>query len=191
MCFIKKYFFYQCSHDSYIYSYIHSFILTFIPGFICILTALRVVFQIAYCEDLGIPATKGAILIMILGAATGTGRVLFGKIIQHGFIDRLHMHQLSMVVTGAGSMMLPLIHSFEGIVAYAVVIGLVDGCYVVLLPVLTTTWAGAENEVLAWGFVSGTAAFTFTLGPPVAGATSWKMFPSSLYILVYYNFSYM
>ena len=52
---------------------------------------------------------------------------------------------------------------------YVVVVGLVDGCYVVLLPILTTSLVGIENSVLAWGFLIGTSSITFTLGPPVAG----------------------
>ena len=48
-------------------------------------------------------------------------------------------------------------------------VGLVDGCYVVLLPILTTSLVGLENSVLAWGFLIGTSSITFTLGPPVAG----------------------
>ena len=54
-------------------------------------------------------------LMMVLGATTASGRLLFGKIVQLGVLNRLHMHQLSMVVTGTGVMMLPLIKSYIGI----------------------------------------------------------------------------
>lgn len=52
---------------------------------------------------------------MILGATTAVGRIMFGKIVQHGVLNRLHMHQLSMVVTGTGVMVLPLIKSYTGL----------------------------------------------------------------------------
>ena len=108
-------------------------------------------------------------MVMILGACTAAARVLFGKVVELKILNRLHMHQLSMVVTGTAVMLLPLIKSFGGIVAYVVTIGLVDGCYVVLLPILTMSLVGAENAVLAWGFLVGTSSITFTLGPPAAG----------------------
>ncbi|XP_046560171.1 uncharacterized protein LOC124269203 [Haliotis rubra] len=124
---------------------------------------------VSYAVDNGISQEQGSMLVMILGAVTATGRILFGKIVQYGFLDRVHMHQLSMVITGAGTMLLPLITSFGGLAAYVIVIGLVDGCYVVLLPLLTCSLVGSDKAVLAWGFLIGTSSITFTLGPPVAG----------------------
>lgn len=106
---------------------------------------------------------------MVLGISTAIGRIMFGKIVGLGVLNRLHMHQLSMVVTGTAVMMLPMIRSFTGIILYVVIIGLVDGCYVVLLPVLTVSLMAGENSVTAWGFLIGTSSVTFTLGPPVAG----------------------
>ncbi|XP_060079659.1 monocarboxylate transporter 3-like [Ylistrum balloti] len=125
---------------------------------------------VSYAEDIGISPDQGSIFVMLLGASTAIGRISFGKIVQLGFLNRIHMHQISMVITGTGVMLLPMIKTFSGIVAYVIVVGLVDGCYVVLLPVLTTSLMGPENTVLAWCFLVGTSSITFTLGPPIAGA---------------------
>ncbi|KAL5010815.1 hypothetical protein ScPMuIL_013120 [Solemya velum] len=125
---------------------------------------------ISYAKDVGIPPENGSMFVMLLGACTATGRILFGKIVEFGVLNRLHMHQLSMVVTGTGVMLLPLITSFGGIIAYVIVVGLVDGCYVVLLPLLTSSLVGPENTVLAWGFLVGVSSFTFASGPAIAGA---------------------
>ncbi len=133
----------------------------------------------AHAEMKGISPNKGSILIMILGGSTAIGRVMFGKIIEFGFLNRVHMHQLSLVITGALSMILPLIGSFGGLVAYVVIIGLVDGCFVVLLPVLTTTLLGVENKEMAWGFLISLSSITFTIGPPIAGWWYCKKLPDS------------
>lgn len=61
------------------------------------------------------------------------------------------------------------------IVLYVVIVGLVDGCYVVLLPILTASLMGLENSVLAWGFLVGSSSITFTLGPPTAGRSLLKV----------------
>ena len=124
---------------------------------------------VSFAADNGVSAEDGALIMAVFGASTAAGRLLFGKVIQWGFLNRVHLHQLSMVITGVGSMLLPLLTTFGGLLVYVIVLGLVDGCFVVLIPVLTTTLMGAEQTVLAWGFTEGCSALTFTLGPPIAG----------------------
>lgn len=145
-------------------------------------------FQVAYAEECGLSPEEGSIFVMMLGACTAFGRIVFGKVVQYGYLNRLHMHQFSMVITGTGVMLLPLLKSFGGISAYVICVGLVDGCYVVLLPVLTATLVGVENTVLAWGFLVGASSITFTAGPPLAGIISvcitfLKMFEQHAVIL--------
>ncbi len=108
--------------------------------------------------------------MLLLGGCTASGRILFGKVIEWGYLNRLNMHQICMVLTGSAAMLLPLIRNFPGLVAYVIFIGLVDGCYVVLLPVLTSTLVGSGNDsVLAWGYLTMVSSITFSLGPPIAG----------------------
>ena len=92
-----------------------------------------------------------------------------GKIITFGILDRLNMHMLSMVITGVACMMVPLIKTFAGLMTYVICVGLVDGCFVVMMPLLTLTLAGVENKVTAWGYLVGVSSVTLMLGPPVAG----------------------
>ena len=66
------------------------------------------------------------------------------------------------------------------IVVYVIIVGLVDGCYVVLLPILTASLMGIENSVLAWGFMIGSCSITFTIGPPAAGR--FQSVPRYLYV---------
>lgn len=125
--------------------------------------------QVPYSIDVGIPDDKSFILMTVLGFCTATGRILFGKIVSLGILNQLQMHQLSMVIFGGGIMLLPLISSFNGLMVYTSFLGLVDGCYSVLVPLLTASLVGPENAVLAWGFLIGTNSLTFIMGPPVAG----------------------
>lgn len=125
--------------------------------------------QIAYAEEVGIPPSRGSIIVMTLGAASVVGRVSFGKIVTLGYLDHLHMDQLSMTVTGIMVLILPLIRTFSGLLFYVMVTGFVDGCYSVLLPTLTTAFSGHERKLAGWGMLNLFASVTFTLGPPVAG----------------------
>ena len=64
---------------------------------------------------------------------------------------------------------------------YVITVGLVDGCFVVLLPIMTASLIGIEKSVVAWGFLIGTCSVTFTLGPPVAGKNT--LFLKSLLLI--------
>ena len=133
------------------------------------------ILQVSYAVESGLSPKMASILVMLLGFFTASGRILFGKVIEWGFLNRLNMHQISMVLTGTAAMLLPLIKGFGGLVAYVIFVGLVDGCYVVLLPVLTSTLIGSGNDsVLAWGYLTMVCSITYTLGPPVAGKSVQK-----------------
>ncbi|XP_071152330.1 monocarboxylate transporter 12-like [Mytilus edulis] len=138
------------------------------PSYVWILHSVRSFSGV--CRRLWHSSRKGGHIYYDAWSLYSIWSILFGKIIQYGYLNRLAMHQFSMVVTGTGVMLLPYLKSFTGISAYVICIGLVDGCYVVLLPVLTATLVGVDNTVLAWGFLVGTSSVTFTAGPPLAGA---------------------
>jgi len=124
---------------------------------------------VSHVVDLGMTPAQGSILLMVLGGSTAFGRIVFGKLVDTGIMDRLHMQILSLVITGTGTMLLPLITNFWGILAYVLVMGMVDGCYVVLLSILTLNLMGADNHVVAFGYLTCANAITFMIGPPVAG----------------------
>ena len=77
---------------------------------------------------------------------------------------------MTMILTSVGYMTLPALRTFSVLMGYVVCMGLVDGCYVVLLPILTCSMVDDKKAVLSWGFLAGTTAVTFTMGPPIAGA---------------------
>lgn len=66
-------------------------------------------------------------------------------------------------------MFLPFIKSYAGLIFYVVILGLVDGCFVVLLPTMTIRLLGSEKASIGWSFLTGVAGITFALGPFVAG----------------------
>lgn len=74
-----------------------------------------------------------------------------------------------MVVIGIVVMMLLMICLFIGIILYVVIIGLVDGCYVVFLLVLMVFLMVGENFVMVWGFLIGISFVIFMFGFFVVG----------------------
>ena len=53
--------------------------------------------QMAYAQENDISEKMASIIMMVLGASTAAGRILFGRILQKGYLDRLRMDQLTMV----------------------------------------------------------------------------------------------
>jgi MCP family monocarboxylic acid transporter-like MFS transporter 10 len=94
---------------------------------------------------------------------------MWGKIVQWRILNQVNLHQASMIVTGTGYMLLPMIKSYGGLIAYCTVHGLVDGCFVVLLPIVTSKLVGSEKASVAWGFLVAVCSLTFMTGPPMAG----------------------
>lgn len=74
-----------------------------------------------------------------------------------------------MVVIGIVVMMLLMICLFIGIILYVVIIGLVDGCYVVFFLVLMVFLMVGENFVMVWGFLIGISFVIFMFGFFVVG----------------------
>lgn len=52
---------------------------------------------------------------------------------------------------------------------YVCCAGLTDGCYCVLLPLLTSHFLGADRAPTAWGFVVATCSISFMTGPALTG----------------------
>lgn len=125
--------------------------------------------QISYAVDMGMTKDEGSALIMVLGGTSAFARLLFGKVLSFQFLKRRELHQLSMMITATATMMVTISKGMGGFIVYVIVLGLVDGCNVVLLPLLTRSYAGDCNVPIAWGMLNGVSSITFILGPPVAG----------------------
>lgn len=75
------------------------------------------------------------------------------------------------------SFFVTLVKDYAGFVGYAVVFGLFEGCYVVLIPVITREIVGTQKMSYALGSMFTFMAFPMMLGPPIAGKIqlySWR-----------------
>ncbi|ESO84236.1 hypothetical protein LOTGIDRAFT_94870, partial [Lottia gigantea] len=125
---------------------------------------------VSYGVTNGIPVSKCTYFVMVLSGATTIGRLVSGRIVQKGYLNSLHFIQLCMIVIGVLFMILPTITSFAGLLPFIAFLGLVDGCYVVLLPMVTCSLVDYNDAILAWGMLAGTCSLSVTIGPPAAGA---------------------
>ncbi|XP_062615582.1 monocarboxylate transporter 10-like [Saccostrea cucullata] len=115
------------------------------------------------------PKSNAFILITCMQVTSGIGRLVFGKIADLKFVNRIYMQQCAFVVTGFVTACIPFSASFEGLVAICLIMGICDGISVCLLGPIAFDLVGPQNASQAIGFMLGGFSIPFTVGPPIAG----------------------
>ncbi|XP_036445319.1 monocarboxylate transporter 8 [Colossoma macropomum] len=110
------------------------------------------------------------VLLVCLGASSGVGRLLFGKVgdLIPG-VAKIYMQVASFMVLGLMSMMIPLCRVFEGLVVVCVFMGLCDGCFITIMAPIAFELVGPMQASQAIGYLLGLMAVPMTAGPPIAG----------------------
>lgn len=118
---------------------------------------------------LGIPVSQGALLLGYLSISAIFGKLLCGRLADLPRVRRLHIFILSALVLSLSSMCVTAAKNYHGLLAYTLVAGFFDGCFVVTVPLITQDIVGKELMAKAIGNLYGVVAFPLTLGPPVLG----------------------
>ncbi|MBN3295315.1 MOT8 protein, partial [Amia calva] len=113
---------------------------------------------------------KEWILLVCIGATSGVGRLLFGKIgdLIPG-VKKIYMQVASFMVLGLMSMMIPQCRVFEGLIVVCLFLGLCDGCFITLMAPIAFELVGPMQASQAIGYLLGLMALPMTAGPPIAG----------------------
>ncbi|PFX20669.1 Monocarboxylate transporter 10 [Stylophora pistillata] len=117
----------------------------------------------------GIPVSQGALLLGYLSLSAIFGKLLCGRLADLPRVRRLYIFVISATVLSVSSMCVTAARSYHGLLAYALVAGFFDGCFVVTVPLITQDIVGKELMAKAIGIQYGLVAFPLTLGPPVLG----------------------
>lgn len=120
----------------------------------------------------GIPVSQGALLLGYLSISAIFGKLLCGRLADLPRVRRLYIFVISATVLSVSSMCVTAARSYHGLLAYALVAGFFDGCFVVTVPLITQDIVGKELMAKALGIQYGLVAFPLTLGPPVLGETT-------------------
>lgn len=120
----------------------------------------------------GIPVSRGALLLGYLSISAIFGKLLCGRLADLPRVRRLYIFVISATVLSVSSMCVTAARSYHGLLAYALVAGFFDGCFVVTVPLITQDIVGKELMAKALGIQYGLVAFPLTLGPPVLGETT-------------------
>ncbi|XP_060068494.1 monocarboxylate transporter 10-like isoform X2 [Ylistrum balloti] len=115
------------------------------------------------------PGTDGNLLITFLQITSGIGRLVFGKVADFPFVNRIYLQQASFLIMGVVTVCIPLSGSYGGLVAISLIFGLCDGIFVCLLGPIAFDIVGHREASQAIGFLLGIFAVPFVVGPPTAG----------------------
>ncbi|XP_048771101.2 monocarboxylate transporter 10-like [Ostrea edulis] len=115
------------------------------------------------------PTSNAFILITCMQVTSGVGRLLFGKLADLEWVNRIYMQQTAFVVMGVVTACIPFSASFEGLIAICLILGICDGIFVCLLGPIAFDIVGPMEASQAIGFMLGGFSIPFTVGPPIAG----------------------
>ncbi|KAG9346538.1 hypothetical protein JZ751_006849 [Albula glossodonta] len=111
---------------------------------------------INFVKEQFVGSQKEWILLVCIGASSGVGRLVFGKV-------------ASFAVLGLVSMMIPQCRVFEGLVVVCLFLGLCDGCFITIMAPIAFELVGPMQASQAIGYLLGLMALPMTAGPPIAG----------------------
>jgi len=120
-------------------------------------------------QDLGIRKQKSAVLVGYMAMSQTVGKIVFGRIADHPRVNRVYLYQMCLLVCSVLTTLLPLFTTFNALLAYCIVFGFHEGCFVVLIAVLTGDIAGRKMMATAYGVMYFFTGIPMMLGPPVAG----------------------
>jgi len=120
-------------------------------------------------QDLGIRKHEGAVLVGYMAMSQTLGKIVFGRVADHPRVNRIHLYQMCLLVCSVLTTLLPVFTTYKSLLAYCIVFGFHEGCFVVLIAVLTGDIAGRKKMAAAYGIMYFFTGIPMMLGPPVAG----------------------
>ncbi|XP_054167344.1 monocarboxylate transporter 12-like [Oppia nitens] len=112
---------------------------------------------------------ESGFFISLIGIASTVGRLVFGYLSDHSFVNRLWLYSGSLTVCGIATMFSSLARSYNLMTIYCTIFGISCGTYVSLTSVILVDLLGIEKLTNAFGILllfQGVASF---IGPPIIG----------------------
>lgn len=119
--------------------------------------------------ELNFPSSSKDMPMMCLGIASFVGRIVFGIIGDLPRANRIVMQQVSVVLIGLSTMMIPLTDSYGFILFCFIMMGLFDGCFISVIGPIAIEICGAAGSTQAIGFLFAFCSIPLAIGPTIAG----------------------
>lgn len=142
---------------------------TIAAGMVFFANYIPYVYLIRFGESIGVPSSQGALLVGYLALAQTFGKILFGKLADFQRLSRQTLTQIGLLVMAVATCLCPLARSHLALLMYSLVSGTCDGCFCVMVGLLTHEIVGREMMAKAVGTMYGVVSIPMTIGPPLAG----------------------
>ncbi|KAM9127127.1 monocarboxylate transporter 8 isoform 1-T1 [Pangshura tecta] len=125
---------------------------------------------IKYVEEEFKENEKEWILLVCLGATSGLGRLVSGRIGDCiPGLKKIFLQVASFMLLGLMCMMIPQCQAFEGVIVVCLFLGLCDGFFITIMAPIAFELVGPMQASQAIGYLLGLMAIPMTAGPPIAG----------------------
>ena len=130
-------------------------------------------FQVQFVNE-KLPGYDGTYLVTCVAITSGVGRIIFGKISDLPYVNRIFLQQISFISIGICTMLLAAAPHFTGfefnaMIICALIMGLFDGCFITVLGPIAFDICGPAGASQAIGFLLTILSIPLTAGPPLAG----------------------
>ncbi|EDO37807.1 predicted protein, partial [Nematostella vectensis] len=127
------------------------------------------IFMVKYCESLGISSAAASRLLIYIGLATMTTRVLVGEVCDLRWLSASAMSQVAKTLSGAMAIAVAFAVTYGQFVVVSVLYGLADGAMATTLNFLLMSTVPASKMSSAFGFGSIATSVAVAAGPPLSG----------------------
>ncbi|XP_065545611.1 monocarboxylate transporter 8 [Lathamus discolor] len=125
---------------------------------------------VKYVEKRFQETKKDWILPVCLGAMSGLGRLIAGRIGDCiPGLKKIYLQVASFVLLGILCMMIPQCQGFEGVIVICLFLGLCDGFFTTIMAPIAFELVGPMQASQAIGYLMGLMAVPMTAGTPIAG----------------------
>lgn len=148
-----------------------TFVILSIAGFLSLL-ALFVPFMFlpGYAGEHGADEGSRATLVSTIGITNTLGRIICGWVSDHPKVNALFVNNISLMLGGGATILLPFISDESLLLLYAVVFGFAVAAFASLRSILLVELLGLEKLTNAFGLLLLFQGIAALFGSPVAGA---------------------
>ena len=108
-------------------------------------------------------------LVSCLGFGSLTIRPFFGKFLDLPRVSRLTTLQVTLLLISVLTTLVPIATNYEWLATYAFLYGLLEGCFLISLPLIVQDLVGDSKLVSALGTLYCLLSIPKTAGPSIAG----------------------
>ena len=125
--------------------------------------------QVRMAIDIGVPDAKAALLPGYMSLAQSIGKIVLGKLATFPRADKIVMYQVALLANCLATTLCPIITNYTGLIIYAIVFGMADGCTSANNMLVVGDLVGRKLLSKGYSMFLLTSAASFLIGPPTAG----------------------